>query len=253
MRILLTNDDGIGSPGLGALEEALREGHDVWVVAPESEKSGGSHSITIRDSIRVRPAGQKRFACRGTPADCVMVAVLGLVPVGIECIISGINIGHNLGTDILYSGTAAGARQGALMAVPSVALSVGYASARGDGCAAAELAAAAAFAARNLDIFRALGTDDHFLNINFPDGGGTDARTAITFPSRRIYRTRLHTYRAPDGDTYCFMGGAHPDARPEEGSDCMELARGLISISPIHAHPRNWASIEESYRGVRFR
>ncbi len=247
MRVLLTNDDGIASPGLHALESALRPMNEVWVVAPESEKSGGSHAITLRDSIRVRPLGERRFACRGTPADCVMADVLGLVPDGIECVISGINPGHNLGTDILYSGTAAGARQGALMAVPSVALSVGGAQ------PALDFAAAADFAARNLDIFRSLGTDDHFLNINFPAAGGVDAETAITFPSRRIYRTELHTYKAPDGDIYCFMGGARPDAHPEEGSDCMVLTRGRISISPIHAHPRNWVSIEESYRGVRFR
>jgi 5'-nucleotidase len=139
------------------------------------------------------------------------------------------------------------------MGVPSVALSVAGFDPRGNGKGRGDFAAAARFAARNLDIFRALGTDDHFLNINFPEGGGADAPTAITFPSRRIYRTQLQTYGAPDGNTYCFMGGAQPDARPEEGSDCMVLAQGAISISPIHAHPRNWASIEESYRGVRFR
>jgi 5'-nucleotidase len=247
MRILLTNDDGVTSPGLHALEKALSPLHEVWVVAPESEKSGGSHSITIHDSIRVRPLGERRFACRGTPADCVMVAMLGLVSAEIDCIISGINLGHNLGTDILYSGTAAGARQGALMAVPSVALSVGKEQAEAD------FAPAADFAARNLQIFCSLGTDDHFLNINYPVGGSADAKPSITFPSRRIYRTELKTFRAPDGDTYCFMGGALPDAHPEEGSDSMVLARGCISISPIHAHPRNWVAIEESYRGVRFR
>jgi 5'-nucleotidase len=246
MRILLTNDDGIGNPGLHALEEALGASHEVWVVAPESEKSGGSHAITIHDSIRFRTAGERRFSCRGTPADCVMAAVLGLVPDPLACVISGINPGHNLGTDILYSGTAAGARQGALMAIPSVALSV--AGPR----SAADFAAAAHFAARNLEIFRSFGTDDHFLNINFPAGGRADARTTITFPSRRIYRKELHTYRAPDGDIYGFMVGAQPEAYPEDGSDSMVLDQGCISISPIHAHPRNWASIEESYRGVRF-
>jgi 5'-nucleotidase len=245
--ILLTNDDGIASPGLLALEKSMSRSNEVWVVAPESENSGGSHAITLRDSIRVRNAGEKRFACRGTPADCVMVAVLGLVPARIDCVISGINPGHNLGTDILYSGTAAGARQGALMSVPSVALSVGAAR------AALDFAPAAEFAARTLDIFRTLGTDDHFLNINFPVAGRTDAATCITFPARRIYQIELHTYRAPDGDVYCFMGGALPDAHPEPGSDCMVLSEGRISLSPIHAHPRNWVCMEESYRGVRFR
>jgi 5'-nucleotidase len=133
------------------------------------------------------------------------------------------------------------------MGVPSVALSVGaYRAPWG-------FEAAASFAARNLDSFRTLGTDDHFLNINFPETGTDGAETVITFPSRRIYRLELHTYEAPDGDRYCFVGGALPEAHPEDGSDCMAVSRGCISISPVHAHPRNWATIEESYRGVTFR
>lgn len=247
MRILLTNDDGIGSDGIQALLRVLGVSHEVWVVAPEAEKSGGSHSITLRDALRVRRMAERRFSCRGTPADCVMIALLGLVPKRVDLVISGINHGPNLGTDILYSGTAAGARQGALMGVPSVALSVGSYAPPFDFDAAAE------FAARNLDNFRTLGTDDHFLNVNFPVSGTRAAETAITFPSRRIYRLKLNTYRAPDGDMYCFFGGPLPEAHPEEGSDSMVVSQGRISISPIHAHPRNWATIEESCRGVKFR
>jgi 5'-nucleotidase len=247
MRILLTNDDGIESEGIGALVRALAPRHEVWVVAPETEKSGGSHSITLRDSVRMRPDGERRFACRGTPADCVMVSLMGFVHAEIELVISGINHGPNLGTDILYSGTCAGARQGALMSVPSVALSVGTYAPPFDFESGAE------FAARNLETFRELGTDDHFLNINFPASGCASAASVITFPSRRIYHDQLHTYTAPNGAMYCFLGGAIPEAHPEEGSDCMVLNRGDISISPIHAHPRNWVSIEERYREVKFR
>jgi 5'-nucleotidase len=246
MRILLTNDDGFHSDGIQALLSELEGSHEVWVVAPEAEKSGGSHSITLRDALKVRRVGERRFSCRGTPADCVMISLLGLVPSGIDLVLSGINHGPNLGTDILYSGTAAGARQGALMGVASVALSVGAYAAPFD------FAGAAAFAARNLDNFMTLGTDDHFLNVNFPVRGTRGAETVITFPSRRIYRLELHRYDAPDGDQYCFVGGALPEAHPEEGSDCMVVSQGRISISPIHAHPRNWATIEESCRGVTF-
>ena len=247
MRLLLTNDDGIHSEGIKALLDELSGSHEVWVVAPEAEQSGGSHSITLHDALRVRRVTEWQFSCRGTPADCVMVALLGLVQGRIDLVISGINHGPNLGTDILYSGTAAGVRQGALMGVASVALSAGAYRAPFD------FAAAASFAARNLDNFRTLGTDDHFLNVNFPAAGTSGAEPVITFPSRRIYRMELHTYDAPDGDLYCFIGGPHPGAHPEEGSDCMVVSQGRISISPIHAHPRNWASIEESCRGVTFR
>ncbi|MGA2477862.1 MAG: 5'/3'-nucleotidase SurE [Spirochaetia bacterium] len=246
MRILLTNDDSINSDGIKALMRTLSPAHEVWVVAPETEKSGGSHSITIHDSLRVRVAGERLFSCRGTPADCVMIALLGLVPVKIDLILSGINHGVNLGTDILFSGTAAGARQGALMGVPSVAISMAIATPPYDFTPAAE------FALRNLQIFRELGTDDHFMNVNVPFGASRETRPVITFPSRRIYGQELSQYRAPDGDIYCFISGALPGARPEEGSDSNVLEQGCISISPIHAHPRNWASIEECYRGVKF-
>ncbi len=260
MKILLTNDDSIASEGIRALESALNKEHEVWVVAPESEKSGGSHSITLRDSIRVRCAGERRFSCRGTPADCVMVSLLGLVPHKIDMVVSGINHGPNLGTDILFSGTAAGARQGALMGVPSVAASLGVYAPPFDFTCAAQ------FIARNLETFRDLWTDDHFLNINFPpaappsaaDGVSAErvlpygADAVITFPSRRIYRDHLSTHRSPNGDIFCFVNGAVPDAHFEEGSDCSVLSQGHISISPIHAHPRNWVSIEERYRSARF-
>ena len=125
MRILLTNDDGIHSEGIRQLEKTLGARHELWLVAPESEKSGGSHSITLKDSIRARCMGEHRFACRGTTADCVIISLLGLIPPKVDMVISGVNHGPNLGTDILFSGTAAGARQGALMGVPSVAISLG--------------------------------------------------------------------------------------------------------------------------------
>ena len=246
MRILLTNDDGIHSEGIRQLEKTLGAGHELWLVAPESEKSGGSHSITLKDSIRARCMGEHRFACRGTTADCVIVSLLGLIPPKVDMVISGVNHGPNLGTDILFSGTAAGARQGALMGVPSVAISLGAYAPPFDFSGAAE------FVSRNLQTFRDLWTDDHFLNINFPAGAAENVDSVITFPSRRIYRDRLSTYRAPNGDTFCFVHGAVPEAHFEAGSDCQVLSEGRISISPIHAHPRNWVSIEERYRRVRF-
>lgn len=247
MRVLITNDDGIGSLGLRTLEQALVADHEVWVVAPETEKSGGSHSITLRDSIRLKRAGERRFSCRGTPADCVLVALMGIIPAKVDIVLSGINHGPNLGTDILYSGTAAGARQGALMGIPAVALSINSYAPPFD------FEGPSAFTARNLDIFRDLWTDDHFLNINFPARGCCAAAPVITFPSRRIYRDRLATYEAPTGDLFCFLTGEYPEAHLEDGSDCLVVDQGNISISPVHAHPRNWVSIEDSYREARFR
>ena len=124
MRILLTNDDGIESPGLRELARALGGDHEVWVVAPESNRSGSSHSITLGNPARFRRVGEREFASAGTPADCVLYAILGVVPAPIDIVLSGINLGPNLGTDIVYSGTAAAARQGAFMRKPSVAVSL---------------------------------------------------------------------------------------------------------------------------------
>jgi 5'-nucleotidase len=246
MRVLVTNDDGIESDGIKQLAARLSTEHEVWLVAPEGEKSGASHSITLRDSIRIRCLAEHRYACKGTTADCVIVSLLGLIPPKVDMVISGINHGPNLGTDILFSSTAAGARQGALMGVPSVAVSLGAYVPPFDFREAAD------FTARNLPLFRELWTDDHFLNINFPPKTQGNPASVITFPSRRIYRDRLNTYRAPNGDTFCFVHGAVPEAHFEAGSDCQVLSDGDISISPIHAHPRNWVSIEERYRRVRF-
>jgi 5'-nucleotidase len=178
----------------------------------------------------------------------VLVSLLGLIPPKVDMVLSGINHGPNLGTDILFSGTAAGARQGALMGVPSVAISLGVYAPPFDFSKAAD------FVARNLETFRELWTDDHFLNINFPGTVADQYDSVITFPSRRIYRDRLNTYRAPNGDTFCFVHGTVvPEAHYEAGSDCQVLSEGKISISPIHAHPRNWVSIEERYRRAVFK
>ncbi len=246
MRILLTNDDGIEASGIKALIDALAPGHNVWVVAPENEKSGSSHSITLRDSIRVRALSERKFSCRGNPADCVMVALLGFIPKGIEMVISGINHGPNLGTDILYSGTASAASQAVLMGIPAVAVSIGTYEAPFD------FAGAASFVERNLSKFRELSDDDHFLNINYPNTPGRKPECVVTFPSRRIYRDELKTYRASGRDVFCFIGGPAPDSHLENGSDCRTLSEGKVSISPVNVHPANRGALEERYRTVKF-
>jgi 5'-nucleotidase len=248
MRILLTNDDGLEASGLQALLAALAPRHELWVVAPETERSGSSHGITLRDSIRMRCRGERTFSCRGSPVDCVMVALLGFIPEPIDLLLSGINHGPNLGTDILYSGTASAACQGVLMGVPSVALSVGtYAPPFDFRCATG-------FVERNLAVFVDSWEEDHYLNINFPSAPQASGKPVLTFPSRRIYRDELRTYEAPNKDIFCFLGGGGvPGAHLEEGSDCHALSAGSISLSPISVHPANHPCGLERYRAVEFR
>jgi 5'-nucleotidase len=240
MKILLTNDDGIDSPGLRSLESALSRSHEVWVVAPESNRSGSSHSITLGTPTRFRQVAEREYACGGTPADCVLVACLGLVPVELDFVIAGINLGPNLGTDIVYSGTAAAARQGAFMRLPAIACSLDtYAP-------PFHLDYPAEFITRNLETFGRLLSESHFLNINFPNKA-VSMGTAVTHPARRIYKDELVRFTAPQGDLYCFIGGARPESVHEEGSDYWALERGWVSLSPIMIHPANH-EVEQRYR-----
>ena len=177
-RILLTNDDGIGAPGLRALERAMAPVGEVWVVAPHSEQSATSRSITLRHPLRVAEIGERRYAIEGTPADTVMMAlnqVLGFRP---DLLVSGINGGPNLGENIYYSGTVAAAAEGTKYGVPSIAISV-------DARANIDFEPSAAFAARLAQRVLAEGLSEGVaLNVNVPQPwrGGV----AITSQRRMI-------------------------------------------------------------------
>jgi 5'-nucleotidase len=244
MRILLTNDDGIGSPGLRRLAEALEPEHEVWIVAPEANRSASSHSITLGTPTRFRRTAERQYACWGTPADCVLIAFLGLIPEAVELVVSGLNLGPNLGTDIVYSGTAAAARQGAFMGKPSVACSLSAYN------PPYHLEYPVRFIARNLTLLHSLWAEDHFLNINFPNSEQSSG-PQVTFPTRRIYKDTLVRFEAPSGDLYTFLGGEKPEAAMEEGSDYWAVEHGFCSLSPILIHPANH-EIEDRYRKARF-
>ena len=124
MKILLTNDDGIMSEGLQVLVSVLEKEHEVWVVAPDRNRSAVSHSILMDIPLKIKKKAKRQYACSGVPVDCVVHGVRAILKGNPDCIISGINHGANLGTDILFSGTAAAARQGALYGIPSIALSL---------------------------------------------------------------------------------------------------------------------------------
>jgi 5'-nucleotidase len=243
MQLLLTNDDGVESVSLSALSRRLGTEHDVWTFAPESERSASSHSVTLREAIKVRKLGDKTYACSGTPADCVILAVLGMIDAKIDMVISGPNIGPNLGTDIIYSGTAAAARQAVLMGIPALAASL--AGNHNDQ----SIEYAVEFVARNLPIFNELASSDHFLNINFPDVTNSEQKISITFPSLRIYRDELDTEIGLDNTIYCKIKGPPPESHVEHGSDYDAVASGMISISPIMIHPLNH-QIESRYRNA---
>lgn len=245
MNILLTNDDGIHSAGLKALIDVLDGEHDVWVLAPDNERSAASHSITIHSPMRLKRTGERSWACGGTPADCVILAMLGVLPEKPDMVISGINRGANLGTDIIYSGTVAAARQAAFMGCPAVAVSLNtYTDPFYFG-------PVARFVADNLSEFLDLWHPDHFVNINAPNTPETPGGVKITHPSRRIYHDKLARFEAPDGNDYYFLYGSGIDARVEDGSDWDAVTGGYMSVSPVFLHPINHAE-DLAYREKTF-
>jgi 5'-nucleotidase len=244
LKILLSNDDGIDSPGLRLLQKALQSEHEVWVVAPDSNRSGSSHSITLGNPTKFMKRGEREYASGGTPADCVLHACLGLVPVEIDMVVAGINLGPNLGTDIVYSGTAAAARQGAFLRKPAVACSLSAYQ------PPYYLDFTVNFMIRNLTMIRDLWSEDHFLNINFPNRE-TPAEPVITIPTRRIYEDELVRFTSPQGDLYSFIGGQIPGGMMEEASDFGAVEAGYASLSPILIHPTNH-EVEERYREACF-
>ncbi len=245
MRILLTNDDGIKSEGLTLLHNRLKSEHEIWVIAPEHEMSGSSHAVSLKVPIRVKQKSEREFSVKGTPVDCVLLAFLSFIPGEIDIVISGINHGPNLGTDILYSGTVAAARQGALFGKPSCAVSL---SGRNGGFSFSE---PVEFIARNIELLLKEWSCDHFVNINFPAQCKLPFNTAITFPSRRIYRDNFAMFNAPDGNMYCFLQGDDPDSHNEKGSDFDALSQNKVSISPVLIHPANH-EIEVKYQKLNF-
>ena len=186
MRILVTNDDGIHAEGLDVCDEIARAlSDDVWVIAPEYDQSGVSHSLSLNDPLRLRQVGERRFAVRGTPTDCVIMGVRhvlnGKAP---DLVLSGVNRGRNAGEDVIYSGTIAGAMEGTILGIPSLALSQSYKSRIGQP---PHWDTGLRFAP---DIIRRVLAEgmprDVLVNINFPDCAPDEVKgIAVTAQGRR--------------------------------------------------------------------
>ncbi|MDR2782365.1 MAG: 5'/3'-nucleotidase SurE [Treponema sp.] len=238
MNILMTNDDGIDVEWFVLFVKAMRDmgkarGHAVYVVAPEGERSGFSHYITfIAGPVHLKEREENMWACSGTPADCVMMATLGALPFTVDLVVSGINRGANLGTDLVYSGTAAAARQASLHHIPAVAYSL--------ACVSKPLywEKAVSYAVGHVEEFTALWRDDIFINVNLPNSPSGATGSKITFPSRRMYEAdKIEVFDAPDHKRYCFMNGGAVETVPEAGSDYDAVSLNLASVTPVFIHP----------------
>jgi 5'-nucleotidase len=222
--VVLTNDDGIHAPGLAALEKALAELGDVYVVAPEREQSTCGHALTLHRPLRPHRLGERRFAVNGTPADCVNLAILGFLPAPPVLIVSGINHGANLGDDVTYSGTIAAAMEGTILGVPSVAVSLVDG---GDFDVAGRVA--------RLIAMRVLVSGlppKTLLNVNVPAQAPRGIRLARL--GHRVYMDKVVEQADPRGRSHYWIGGG--DARWDslEGTDMGAVHEGFVSLTPLH-------------------
>jgi 5'-nucleotidase len=234
MRILLTNDDGIQAEGFAALEKIAHElSDDVWVVAPESDQSGVAHSLTLHDPLRVRKLGERRFSVRGTPTDCVIMGVREILPERPDLVLSGVNRGQNAADDVTYSGTIAGAMEGTLMGIRSIALSQAFGWTKG---ARADYSCAEAHAPAL--IRRLLGftfPSDTLLNLNFP-ACAADAVAGIEVTrqgKRKVSELAVDARTDGRGVPYYWLGFRNAEENPPRDTDLSALANNFISVTPL--------------------
>jgi len=234
LRILVTNDDGIHAPGLKVLERIARAlSKDVWVAAPEFEQSGASHSLTLTMPLRVRRIARRRFAIRGTPTDCVMLAVCKLIggrrP---DLVLSGVNRGGNLAEDVTYSGTIAAAMEGTILNIPSVALSQCY----GDG-ARVPWDTAQRHGAEVVRQLVEAGWPAHVLmNVNFPDCPPEQVQGTEICRQGKRDASELFIDERVDAraQTYYWLGFRRQESQPEDGTDLAAVANDRIAVTPLH-------------------
>jgi 5'-nucleotidase len=237
MNILLTNDDGAHAKGINYLWNYFKNrDENVFIVAPDREKSGTSHSITLNDSLRLVEETEDRKVIKGSPADCVITALLGLIPEKIDIVISGINHGPNIGRDILYSGTAAAARQAGFSGIPAIALSINswrkefHFETVGD------------FLDKYFNKLVEKANPDFFYNINFPNKTVSEIKgVKQTFPCpNHYYQDELVFFDSPLQGRYYWVNGSTANYDLQEGTDAKTVKDGFISVSPVKVFPESY-------------
>lgn len=227
MRILLSNDDGYFAPGLESLAAKLGAHADVTVVAPERDRSGASNSLTLDRPLTVRRAPNGFLFVNGTPTDCVHLAVTGLLDALPDMVISGINLGANMGDDTIYSGTVAAATEGYLLGIPSLAVSLASKLGR-------HFDTAAEVVATLLQRHREKPLGKWLLNVNVPDIAPSEiAGYRTTRLGRRHKAEPMIKTETPRGETCYWVGAAGPAADAGEGTDFHAVDAGYVSLTPL--------------------
>ena len=232
--ILLTNDDGYDAAGLQAIYRGLKERFDVFVVAPNTQQSGASHSLTLRKPIRVEKLHEKFYIVGGTPTDCVLLAYHDLMKTGIDLVVSGINHGPNMGSDVFYSGTVAAALQGASLGVRAVAI-----SAMGD--ASCDFTNAVEYSCDLIGRVLASERRDLILNVNIPDGKIKGEK--VTRMGKRIYKDKVIRDRAKKNVIYSIIDGVL-SYRADNNTDFEAIDQHHVSITPLKLDLTDFEAME---------
>ncbi|HEX7127864.1 MAG TPA: 5'/3'-nucleotidase SurE [Thermodesulfobacteriota bacterium] len=247
MRILVSNDDGINSKGIRLLAAELRKLGEVTVVAPDAERSAVGHAITLSDPLRVKEVREDGelfgYAVNGTPADCVKIAINALLPEPPELVVSGVNLGANVATDIIYSGTVSAATEGTIMGVPSIAVSL-------NTFVNPDFQPAARFA-------RLLAQEVHtrglpqgtLLNVNVPNLPWDQiVGVVVVRQGRSRFVETFHKRIDPRNNTYYWQAGEMVVIEEGEDVDVAALRAGNITVTPIHYDLTNYAELENLKR-----
>jgi 5'-nucleotidase len=236
--ILVTNDDGVHSPGIIALAQAMREVGDTWIVAPDRERSAVSHALTLHRPLKAERIGEQMFSVNGTPTDCVALAVQKLLPRVPDLVASGINRGANLGDDVTYSGTVSAAIEGTILSVPSFAVSLA-----GERPFHFEVALPYAARVASYILERSLPYDT-LLNVNVPNIAADQIKgIKITKQGKRIYDNAIQEVLSPWGDKHYWIGGGKPYWEHGEDMDIQAILNGYVSVTPIHLDMTNYEAL----------
>jgi 5'-nucleotidase len=241
MIILLSNDDGIQSEGLTALEASLSPLGELFTVAPDRAQSSMSHALTLHRPLRVHELGPRRLAVDGTPVDCVKLALTGLLSARPDLVVSGINKGPNLGDDIIYSGTVSGALEAALLGIPAIAVSL-VAFQNFDFHAAAE------FTTELIGKIQQRGFPPAtLLNVNVPALPRDQLKGwKLTRMGKRHYSETIVERVDPRGGKYYWIGGDDLGFAHDDGTDCMAVHEGYVSVTPLQVDLTDYKLLHDS-------
>jgi 5'-nucleotidase len=242
-RILVTNDDGIASAGLTVVVKALGRFADVWVVAPDRERTAVAHAVTLHKPLRIHQLDKQIYAVNGTPVDCVNLALLNILPKRPHLLVSGINKGVNLGDDVLYSGTVSAAVEGTILGIPSMAVSQ-------EGADHFHFATGAYYAVRVARLILKMGLpEETLINLNIPDRPlETVTGVRVTCLSRRRFENPIIEKVDPHGRSYFWIAGTRLSWSRNKDADHEAVEEGAVSLTPLHLDSTNYGALDQLRR-----